>query len=310
VDHDQRFKSLIKEFFADFLRLFFHDWVDRFDCERVEWLEKELFSEPPEGSRRILDLVAKLPMRQAVDTEPKELADALLALVHIEIESPDRAARLRPRMVDAYLQLRRQHRLPVLPIALYLKVGLKGLGVDRYEERFGELRTLSFRYLYVGLPALDAVEYVQGENWLGVALAALMKVSPDRTAWLAAEALRRIVGAPLSEQQRFLLGDCVQAYLRLEKTQRQEFERLIALPQYEGVKAMNATWYDRGLEKGLEKGRAEGRRAALRELLEQRFGPLPPRVKDRLQRVQEKRLVQLTGAVLRAKSLKELGLDD
>jgi flagellar biosynthesis/type III secretory pathway protein FliH len=167
-----------------------------------------------------------------------------------------------------------------------------------------------------------------------VALAALTKVSADRAAWLGAEALRRIVAAPLSNRQRFLLGDCVQAYLHMDQEHRQEFERLIALPQYQGVKAMNATWFDQGLEKGLRRGhkeglekglekglkkgraegrkegRAEGRRAALRDLLEQRFGRLSPRVIDRLEQVPEKRLVKLTRAVLRADSLKELGLDD
>jgi hypothetical protein len=87
--------------------------------------------------------------------------------------------------------------LPVLPIGLYLRVGLDGIGVDAYEEHFWELKAVLFQYLYVGLPALDAVEYVQGANWLGVALAALMRIPQDRAGWLGAEALRRIAEAPL-----------------------------------------------------------------------------------------------------------------
>ena len=70
-------------------------------------------------------------------------------------------------MFDYYTALRKRYDLPVLPIALYLKVGLNGIGVDSYEEHFWELRPIRFEYLYVGLPALDAVEYVHGENWLG-----------------------------------------------------------------------------------------------------------------------------------------------
>ncbi len=34
MDHDQRFKTLIQEFFADFLRLFFADWAARFDLSK------------------------------------------------------------------------------------------------------------------------------------------------------------------------------------------------------------------------------------------------------------------------------------
>lgn len=115
----------------------------------------------------------------------------------------------------------------MLSIGLYLRVGLKGVGIDVYEEHFWDLRTLHFEYLYVGLPALDAVQYVQGENWLGVALSALMRIPKDRQAWLGMEALRKIKDAPLSGQQRFLLAECVQAYLPLDEAQQDEFERLL-----------------------------------------------------------------------------------
>ena len=179
MDHDQRFKTLIQEFFTEFLLLFFAVWAERLDTSTVEWLDKEVFPDPPAGHRRSLDLVAKVATREAVLGQP----DRFLALVHIEIESPDRVAPLRPRMFHAYAHLREKHDLPVLPIALYLKVGLEGIGVDIYEESFWELQPVHFEYLYVGLPGLEAVEYLKGENWLGVALAALMRASP-RTARL------------------------------------------------------------------------------------------------------------------------------
>ena len=59
-DHDQLFKTLIRQFFGEFLRLFFAAWATRFDLEHVEWLEKEVLPNPPDGSRHLLDLVAKL----------------------------------------------------------------------------------------------------------------------------------------------------------------------------------------------------------------------------------------------------------
>jgi hypothetical protein len=305
-DHDQRFKTLLQEFFADFLRLFFAPWAERFDCTRVEWLTQEVFPDPPEGKRHVLDLVAKLPTRQAVPGQRTGEPESWLALIHVEIESPDTVAPLRPRMFRAYMHLRTRHGLPVLPIGLYLRVGLQGIGVDVYEEHFWELRPLRFEYLYVGLPALDAVEYVQRDNWLGVALSALMRIPPERAAWLGAEALRRIQSAPLTDQKRFLLGECVQAYLPLDPEQQREFERLIATEPYQGVHAMNTTWY----EKGLQKGREEGQRAVLRDQLEEKFGALSPQVQDRLQQLAADRLVRLTKAVLHAQSLRELGLED
>ena len=187
-DHDQRFKTLIREFFADFMRLFFAEWAELVDCGAAEWLEQESFPDPPGGPRRVLDLVARLPSRRPQAGRP----EPWLALIHIEIESPDSAAPFRRRMYRYNGHLRDQYDVPVLPIAVFLKVGLNGVGIDVYSESFGTLETVKFQYLYVGLPALDALQYVQGDNWLGVALAALMKIPKDQVAWLGAEALRRI----------------------------------------------------------------------------------------------------------------------
>ena len=125
-DHDQRFKVLLQEFFAEFFQLFFPDWAVRFDFTRTEWLDKEVFTDPPQGDRRYLDLVARLPTRQAVLLPRGEPAESWIALVHVEIESADTVAPLRRRMFEYYAHLRQSHDLPVLPIGLYLRVGLDG----------------------------------------------------------------------------------------------------------------------------------------------------------------------------------------
>ena len=70
-------------------------------------------------------------------------------------------------MFDYYIQLRRDTGLRVLPIALFLRVGLDGIGWDAYEEHFWEQRIVRFEYTYVGLPALDGEQYATGENLLG-----------------------------------------------------------------------------------------------------------------------------------------------
>src|SRR3954449_12568942 len=66
ADPDQRFKLLLKAFFAEFFRVFFPEWADRFDFSRVEWLEQEVFADPPRGERRSLDLIARLPLLPGV----------------------------------------------------------------------------------------------------------------------------------------------------------------------------------------------------------------------------------------------------
>jgi hypothetical protein len=252
MDHDQRFKSLIQEFFADFLQLFFAPWAARFDLTTVEWLDKEVLPDPPEGTRHVLDLVARIRTRESIAIEQPDRSDRWLALIHIEIESSDRITSIKTRLPRYYVYLRDRYQIPVLPIVVYLKVGLDGVGVDTYEETFWELDALRLRYLYVGLPGLDAVKYVQSESRLGVALSALMRIPSDRVAWLGVEALRRLTEAPLSDQQRFLLGDCVQAYLPLKDDQKAEYDRLLATEPYSKVQAMNQTVFEKGMEKALQ----------------------------------------------------------
>jgi hypothetical protein len=301
ADHDQRFKSLLELFFPAFVRLFFPAWAERFDFDGLEWLREEIFVDPPEGERRSLDLVARLPVRQPVISRRHGEPESWVALLHVEIESDDRVAPFRPRMFDYFRVLRQRHRLPVLPIALFLRVGLEGIGWDVYEEWFWEHRLVHFEYAYEGLPALDAEHYLNGDNWLGVALAALMRVPEDRRAWLKAEALRRLVACPEEPFQRFLLCDCVQAYLPLEGPQLQEFNHLLMSEPYQGVQRMGTTWFEEGMEKGS--------RRILQRQLEKRFGgPLSPEALARLESWPLERLEDVSIRLLDARSLDELGL--
>src|SRR5215211_4766835 len=116
MDHDQRFKTLRREFFADFLRLFFAAWAARLDLSEVEWLDKEVFPDPPEGERHVLDLVARVKAAPGLGDGPA------LLLVHVELESPDRTTALKPRLPYYYHFLRDTYREQVLPIVLYLRV--------------------------------------------------------------------------------------------------------------------------------------------------------------------------------------------
>ena len=302
ADHDQRFKSLLREFFAEFFLLFFPRWAERFDFLTIEWLDKEVFTDPPEGQRRFLDLVAKLKTRRPVPGQRPAETDGTIALIHVEIEHEDSARPLRSRMYEYYEMLRRQYGLPVLPLALYLQVGLDGLGTDVYEEFFWEQRVLRFEYQYVGLPALSAEEYLTRDNWLGVALTALMKIPTERKAWLKAEALRRLVESTENDHRRFLLTECVQAYLPLEGPQRDEYEHLLVTKPYEGVMKTEMTTFERGV--------VQGQRRLFERLLEQRFGKLTPRIRERLDALSAEVLEEKGLALMDAKSLRDLGLDD
>jgi hypothetical protein len=302
TDHDQRFKALLREFFPEFLRLFFPEQAARFDFARIEWLDKELSPDPPQGGVFVLDLVARLRLHPPEGGTAEATAEAV-ALVHVEVESRDAVAAFRKRMYQYYESLRRRYDCPVLPVAVYLRVGLDGIGIDRYAEDYGDLEVLRFQYLYVGLPALDAEQYVAGGSWLGVALAALMRIPRGRRAWLRSESLRRIlVECRENDYRRFLLCECVEAYLTLDEEQQREYQRLLHTEPYREIEPMMMTTYEKGMEKG--------QRKSVQVLLEHRFGPLSPTAVQRLEEWPAERLTELLIGVLNAPSLQALGLED
>jgi hypothetical protein len=308
MDHDQRFKKLLQELFRELMELFWPVWAALFDFDSLVWLPQEIYSEPREGKMIRIDLVGKLKLKKPV-TQDQTAAREWLALIHVEIESRESLERLRPQVYKYYHKLREKHGLPVLPLAMLLQVGLEGLGVDVYEEFFGSFRPLHFQYLYAGLPALDGEKYLTGDNWLGVALSTLMKLPAKKRAKLTAQALDRLVKSPENDWRKYLLCDCVDAYSPLTKGQRKQLDELLASEPFSGVRAMHKTWYEKGLEKGEEQGMEKGRKLLLQELLEKKFGPLPPKVKVALEKWPDEKLIELGESLWKANSLEELGLE-
>jgi hypothetical protein len=222
------------------------------------------------------------------------------------VEWRDSVQPLRPRMFEYYTQLRRDSQLPVLPIGLYLRVGLDGIGWDAYEEFFWEHRLLRFEYAYVGLPGLEAEPYVTGEHLLGVALSSLMRVPPERRAELHAEALKRIALSGENDWRRFLLAECVEAYSKLGDAERQRLQALLTTEQYQQVRPFMITTYERGKIEG----RIEERRELAWFQLEAKFGPLSPEIKQRVEALSPEQLRQLLLDFAKGQSLKELHLED
>src|SRR5437868_4359448 len=98
----------------------------------------------------------------------------------------------------------------------------------------------------VGLPALDGEAYATGENLLGVALSALMRLPADRRAELYAAGLKRIAGSAENDYRRFLLAECLEAYAELDDVQKERLQALLHAEPYQEVEPLMKTTYERG----------------------------------------------------------------
>lgn len=302
MEHDQRFKVLLKEFLREFLCLFFPDLLPHVDLAQVTWLHQEIYSSAPQGFTLTIDLLARVPLLpSATRLGPGYPAfDAIL--LHIEIESSDTVEPFRKRMYQYFHFLTEQHGLTVLPIAVYLAVGLQGRGKDVYQVRIWDRTPLRFEYDYVGLPGLEGKDYLHQDNPLAMAWSALMRWPRHERARAAVEALDRIVASPESPARKMLLCECVQAYAPLEEDQRIELYSLLQQPERQGVRAMVKTW--------TEEAREDALRDLLLDQLETKFPGFSESARQRLMEWPVEKLKELGRALLKAQSLQELGLED
>lgn len=309
IDHDQLFKEMVQQFLGEFFELFYPEWTARFDFSRVEWLNQDIFPDPPDGERRSIDLLAKLPLRPLPgESQGRGEIEKWIALIHIELESGTHIGAFRRRMFWYHVFVGHKHQLPVLPLALFQQMGLEGLGEDEYVEAFGSMEITRFRYLYVGLPSLRAEDYVNRPNPLAPGLVSLMNCPEDLKAWLKAEAARRIATDGTTPQQKHLLWNCLERYMTLTETQETEYEQLLQQPEYPEARAMAVTTFEKGIEKGIEKGRLEALRRAALAVMERRFAPVPAELQEAVLRKSANELEDLIPLLATAGNLDEVEL--
>lgn len=304
--HDQLAKDLVRTFFRDFVGLTAPEAASRLRLEEASFLDTQSTTDWPAGRRRELDLLARIPSC-TFGEKP--------VLIHVEIERRARSG-MNLRMWLYYMQLRLRHGILVVPILLNLKGGSPGVSRTVMEEGFDDPETARFRFRSFSISGCRAEEYLERPEPLAWALAALMR--PGR--WSRAEhrmaCLRRIAAAELPELQRFLLVNCVETYVQLSGRDAVEYARLMERTENREAIAMEMTWAEKMEAKYRRLGRVEGRaealenfRAVVLHLLEQRFGPLPARVRRRVERLRSLRsLRRIAEQVLIANSLRDLGL--
>lgn len=298
--HDPLFKSLLRAFFAGFLRLVAPDLAVRLDLSAVAFLDKELISSPSPERSRVVDLLARIALK---DEPGKSL------LVHVEIEARARRG-MGSRLRDYHRAIQARHEEPVLSIVVYLKGGPAGICEQELDGGLKAPGLTSFRYLSFGLSRCSAAEYLAKPEPLAWALAARMNRGHWSKVELKTRCLAKIAEAPLSESERFELANCVETYVELTPEEAEEIP-LLDTSRTRRTQAMGMSLLYR--VSWADKMRLEGQRRGIREvllhLMEKRFGPVPDEIRSRVEGIQSiDRLKRLSSKVMTAKTLKGLRL--
>jgi hypothetical protein len=288
TSHDRLCKRLLRAFFPDLLRLAAPAVAKRLRLGQVAFLDKELV----EVDRREADLLARMGIQGGGSL-----------LVHVEIEA--RAGGRMPRRLRDYaFRIQTQYPGQLLSILVNLRGGEPGVRQVSVAGEISAPELSSFHYVAFGLSGCSASTYLKRPEPLAWALAALMQSPPMSRAEHKLATLRRIATAELREAERTLLVDFVEAYLELTGDDAEEYKRLDVRERKE-ERAVWMTWS--------EKLKAEGQKEGMRELLllqlDQRFGPLPEGIRQKVETISSlPRLTRIAGKVLTAGSLRELGI--
>jgi hypothetical protein len=265
----------------------------RLDFSRVTFLDKEMFTDVPEGSQRELDLVAEV---YTLDGEPE------LVYLHLEVEA-ERRRTFPHRMFEYYALLRLRRKSPVFPVVVYLSPGAGGLTQETYTETLFGREILTFRYECVGLPDLSADDYLEVNNPLAPGLSALMKTSQLGRTLQKIISIRRTVERDLDEARKALLLNIIETYLKLSETEEEEFRRMISQEESQEVRQVLTVYEERGIIKG--------QRKSVLQLLRLRFGDLPENVVAKIQAIEDAtELDALLERAVKANSLEEMGLSE
>jgi len=265
----------------------------RLDWLEIEFLEQEKFTDIPEGESRYVDVVAKVATKDG-ETE--------LILVHVEVEHPWRST-FPFRMFEYYVLLRLRHRLPVFPIAILPERRVKGFEPETYSEGLFGHEFLNFNYFHIGLKGISVDDYWDDDNPISWGFASLMDSGERERTLLLIECYRRVRDSTLNEAEKSVLINFIVTCFQLTPEEEADFQRLLEQEDYQEVREMRGTYFDKLKRQGMQE--------VLTRQLQAKFGPLPQEVVDRVQKIEsENELAELAEKFVTASSLVELGLDN
>ncbi len=101
-----------------------------------------------------------------------------------------------------------------------------------------------------------------------------------------------------------------EAYREVEPLMKTTYERGIEQGIEQGIERGIEQGIERGIEQGIERGIEQGMRQSALRLMEAKFGPLPPRVKQQVDALSRDAVARLQLDLLKAQSLDELSPGD
>ena len=313
-------KELSVNFIVFVMKLFFPSLARRLDFFRQKDLNKQLYTDSPEGTERFVDVLIEVPVD---DPTPEYL------LLHVESQQTKRfdfparmlgyhcliyAREIEGERKDK-LSLPEftawQNKKQILSFA-FCNYPIEG-GIAQEKCKVGLPQSnLACQYTCIGLPSLSAKEYLQKDNPVVCALAVFMNHDDFSLPEFKVACYRKLLDylPALTRQQVNIIVYALETYLSLTDSEEQVYQRLIQEVYPEVNEMLTNPLIERGRQEGIQQGMQQGKQSFLLQLLNAKFGQPPTLVDQKIRAItSEQELEQLGMRVLTANSLDEMGLD-
>jgi hypothetical protein len=282
IDHDQLFKELLSTFFVEFIELFLPNVAEIMDRHSITFLPQEYFTDLITGDRKIIDLLAKVRLR---DQEA-------FFVIHLENQSFSEVD-FAQRIFFYFAKLHQEYRLPIYPVVIFSFDQPKRPEVTQYQVSLADQEILRFNFTAIQLNQLSWRDFLSQPNPIAAALMAKMQIQPSDRPKVKAECLRLLATLKLDPARTRLISGFVDTYLTLDVTEEQTFQAELdrmGLNKEEKVMEIVTSWMRTGM-------RNEAEKLVLRQL-NRRFGPIEAELEQRIQALSIDRVEDLSDALL------------
>ena len=206
---------------------------------------------------------------------------------------------------------------PVFPVVVFSHDSPKTEQPAVFQMAFDDGEVLRFTYRVVQLNRLQWRAFVNTPNPVASALMAKMEIAERDRPRVKLECLRLLATLKVNPERMRLISGFVDTYLRLNKQESEEFNRIaekeLKPEEKESVMEIVTSWQiearEEGMREGLQAGRLEGQRQIVLKLLRVKFGPLPGHTVECVEKLDSAdALESLSAKLFSAGTLEELGL--
>ncbi len=308
---DQYIKEIMVDFLPEMMALFFPELFDSLDFDSKKDLNRDLYTDSPEGEERFVDLLLEVRVKNPPPA---------FFLIHIESQQENRfdfPARMLGYDCLLYAREFEQQRRAEFTVAQFtawqnykelLSVVFCHYSLEEAISR--QTYTTPWRYSFVScgyiaisFPMLSAEEYLLKDNSLVCAIAIFMNPGSLSKVELKLACYRKLLDcqAQLTEKQIADIFYGLENYLILTEEEKQTCERLLR-ELYPEVSEMITNPF-------IERGRQEGLQEMLLHLLEVKFGTVPESAVTQVSAMSGAQLTRLSERLLDATTLAEMGFD-